>query len=930
MPNNLGLSGATNSKPAKFAPIFTSRFFSGLWTNRSPLRDATTSRLVEHYYGQAGDALIAGTNVEITNKLTLARRPGNSVFASQVYTDPDRFYSFRLFSATSPTLEDIDIIIDQANAIYSLYGGVLTDIFTKSSGAGQAYFQSVGDILYFGDGVETKKWLQTLNTWTANTLYGTDTLPFMTSFVFDSNGYIQQALGTYFPITEIAISASTTTVDPIITLTSSVNPLNNLTVGDILTFPAALPFPASFSGSNLPSPYSDLNDYSVTILTISSTQVTTTYPANSTVPFTLPAGPTATPGAFAYAINNGTPTTGAVIPSFSAVYPVAANFFQGGYTIDNQVVWVNRGLPIENWGIANTPTTPLVPIVTPDNTFAVDPSFNQIPAYVLGSGYSTGDYVLDPNGNIQYATVGGTTGATVPIWTTILDETTTDGTITWTLVYLGAMTALNGGWRYGVALVNTLDNTVSNCCPLSDPTGNFSGARGIFIPAGAGIPAITRRPLSPLNQSIIDPQADYVAIFRTTDGQDVPFLIPGQDGQTYTIRLSDYLLYGYTDTTLDVNLNNLISGAIIGENTPPLTTAINLTYHLNRIWYSIGNTVYWTSGPDTPVGNGLNGTNPLNSDTVASIVKRLVPTAAGLIVFTVSDVYIIQGNGTASNPIIPAVPLLPGIGLLSYNALDMNGPVIGLFTTDNQFIILDPSSGTTYAGLPLGDQFRLTNVDVPGQNWNPANVYVAWYVNGEDAGWYVCDGKFGWYRLMTTPAPETGYTWSPFATIVGGAGAVQNLEVTPGVHKLLIGPTGSGNILARTHDAFSDGGVPYPSNATIGSIVLTQPGQIAEVAFMTTEAVKTGTPLTLGLLIDEVLPYYTGPIDILTDWINDPPNLKPSRSLYSQRFYLDSEEGQDNTAAMRHCQVQIIFSEFDTVQNELLTFTVYGSYSQEL
>ena len=99
---------------------------------------------------------------------------------------------------------------------------------------------------------------------------------------------------------------------------------------------------------------------------------------------------------------------------------------------------------------------------------------------------------------------------------------------------------------------------------------------------------------------------------------------------------------------------------------------------------------------------------------------------------------------------------------------------------------------------------------------------------------------------------------------------------------------------------------------------------------MTTEAVKTGTPLTLGLLIDEVLPYYTGPIDILTDWINDPPNLKPSRSLYSQRFYLDSEEGQDNTAAMRHCQVQITFSEFDTVQNELLTFTVYGSYSQEL
>ena len=583
MPNNLGLAGSQPSKPPKFAPIFTSRFFSGLWTNRSPLRDATTSRLVEHYYGQAGDALIAGTNVEITNKLTLARRPGNTQFDTNTYTDPDRFYSFRLFSSTNPTDEEIDVIIDQANAIYSQRGGTLTDIFTKSAGSGQAYFQSVGDILYFGDGVETKKWLQTLNTWTAATLYGTDSLPFMTSFVFDSVGNIQQALGTYFPFTEIAISAPTATVDPIITLTSSVDPRNILTVGDILTFPIpVIPF---FAGSPLPSPYNALNDYSVTILTISSTQVTTTYPANSTVPFTLPAGPTATPGAFAYAINNGTPLTGSVVPSFSALVPGTLNHFQGGYTIDNQVVWVNRGLPVENWGIVNTPTTPLVPVVSPASTFAVDPLV-QISSYVFspGSSYSSGSYVLDPNGNIQYATIGGTTGSTVPIWTTILDETTTDGTITWTLVYIGAMTALNGGWRYGVALVNTLDNTVSNCCPLSDPTGNFVGAQGIFIPAGAGIPSITRRPLSSLSQSVIDPQADYVAIFRTTDGQAVPFLIPGQDGQTYTIRLSDYLLYGYTDTTLDVNLNNLISGAVIGENTPPLTTAINLTYHLNRIW----------------------------------------------------------------------------------------------------------------------------------------------------------------------------------------------------------------------------------------------------------------------------------------------------------------------------------------------------------
>ncbi len=235
--------------------------------------------------------------------------------------------------------------------------------------------------------------------------------------------------------------------------------------------------------------------------------------------------------------------------------------------------------------------------------------------------------------------------------------------------------------------------------------------------------------------------------------------------------LSTYLTSGYVDSTPDTGLNNLIQAALEGENTPPALGAINLTYHLNRIFYSIGNIVYWTSGPDTPDGNGINGTSPLNYDSFPSLVKRIVPTASGALVFTVSDVYLIQGSGTASSPIQSGIPLMKGVGLLSYNALDVNGSIIGFFTTDNQFCIIDPSSGVDYAGFPIGDQLRLNNGGV-GTSWNAANVYVAWHVSGEDQGWYVCDGATGWYRLMPTPTPEQGYTWSPFAQIVGGAGAV--------------------------------------------------------------------------------------------------------------------------------------------------------------
>jgi hypothetical protein len=127
---------------------------------------------------------------------------------------------------------------------------------------------------------------------------------------------------------------------------------------------------------------------------------------------------------------------------------------------------------------------------------------------------------------------------------------------------------------------------------------------------------------------------------------------------------------------------------------------------------------------------------------------------------------------------------------------------------------------------------------------------------------------------------------------------------------------------------FSDTGTPYSAYAVIGSCVLAQPGQIAEVAFLVTDAAKVGTPISLGFLADEALPYYTGPIEILKNWESDPPNLPTSKSLYSQRFYL--ADMKDMSATMRHCQIQVIFNPYDTVQNELLALTIFGAYSQEL
>lgn len=563
--------------------------------------------------------------------------------------------------------------------------------------------------------------------------------------------------------------------------------------------------------------------------------------------------------------------------------------------------------------------------------------------YVWSSGKTftlPGTNIIDSNSNQEGAYETGITGTTQPSpWNTAPNAITADPSPPLQWINEGSIPAISTpgntisatstqGWLYWIALVNTLDQTVSNVGPVSLSTGQVVKGQITFAP-GAG-----------LNVNTIDPQADYVAIFRSTDGGATPLLIPGFVNAIYTVPLKQYLEYGYVDTVPDTQLNNLLQGANSFQNTPPASGAINLSYHLQRIWYSIGNTVYWTTGPTTPIGNGVNGVSPANQAACPSQVKRLIPITQGMLVFTVSDIYIIPGNGTSTNPILPAIPYLAGVGLGNYNALDINGGLIGFYTTDRQFVIFNPSAGLSYVGVNIGDQFRLNN-GKPGQSWDPSKAYVAYNTNGEDVGWYVGDGINGWYRLIATPAPEQGnVSWSPFATIQSvdhlgatvGVTAIKSVETSPGVHNLLSAQGSSqGFILNRDVTATTDGGstgingTKYSAFAVIGSIVLANPGQLAKVAFVTTESVKTGTPLVLGIILDEALPYYQGKFDIIKTWENDPPGLPPSNSFYSQRFYLSETE---DPAHCRHLQILIQFAA-ESALNELNTLTIFGAYEVE-
>lgn len=1195
MPSEIQLTGAQSSKPIRFTPIFTERWVSGLWTQRSPLRDAASTRQEARYYGTRNDGFIDGQNVEVSNRLTIIRRPGLSQYNSQIFETVNAFYEFRLFNTN---IEQIKVMTDTTHFLYDGTGpNTQTLVWTKSVGAGQTYMQYVANILYFGNGVDQKKWIQNPQGWQASHIYTVDGLG---TFFIDSNGNLEQLTSTHIAVTSIKIASNILTVS------------FNQDVSTILTAGLDMSFAVTIA-TFLNTTTQELTITSVSGATVTADFVHTNYG-------------TLGDSGYVTILEGGTPLSGTSQPVW--------NITVGGTTQDNTALWTNRGSPTENFGIAG-PSQQQLGVVVNTNTISWKPNtyYSQLPG------------IIDANGNFQTITVAGTSGSTSPVWNTTPGGVTEDNTITWTLTrtaaqmvwqpnttysngtiiiatptggapsvfelddftavrtsgavnaYLwtvpstgtvgvfqkpfplsvgsanasatgnsllfddnstiganpiqwatmdasgtvtghtvpfpsfpnnynlvilvnlviptagnytvninhkdgmlfgigngaipisgphndpqgytqtavngypifggtntppsgsawvesfivnfptpgtytmevnyaywyhsgqtltinlngvnpapgtaptsrvsgptaptwpnfstafapgyanatevsgqlvwsnigfvtdftwnakikydaantsivdnnsyneipfeagttaitaptfvktvnglttdnpnltwintgkasivpaGNLSTFNGGWSYAIALVNTLTNTVSNAGPVTVATGSFLGASGVTITGG--LP----------DASAIDPQADYVAVFRTKDGGASYYLIPGTENQNtpYTLPLSQYLTSGYVDSTPDSGLNTLISPALNQENSPPPTGIINLTYHLSRVFGSVGNTVVWSSGPDSPIGNGIEGFSPSNVATFPSLVKRIVPTSIGALIFTVSDIYLIAGKGTAASPLFPT-PYVSGTGLLSYNALAVNGTIIYLFTTDNQLMALDPSAGQSQVGFPIGDQL---------EDWDPSQVYVTWHVSGtRDQAVYISNGSTGWYRLITAPSPETGLVWAPFAAISGGCRAVQSVEVSPGLNRLLVGPTNSGPILRRDTTTWSDNGVNYDAFVTIGSIVLAQPGQVAELDFITTDSLAIGSTPQISVLIDEIF----GTFDPMPLYVADPPQLLPSTSLYAQRFYFSQTQ---DPAICRHLQIKVSWPA-ENFQNEMLSLTIYGGFLAEL
>lgn len=829
MPNALQQAGAA-AEPSNFAPLNTDRIFTGLWTNRNPLRDAATSNNEEKYYGARQDSILGGYNSEISSKLTLRRRPGTVEYNNNIFPPINRFYSFNTFSLTN---EFIEVMADTASDVYRVGGGQKTSIWHKGT-TNSTYFLGVGNILYFTNGVENKQWDYNHNTvsnwgivapttapsadfpittsygsWLANTVFSRTTTA-AAVVILDPNGFIQVL--THYGNTGTASTITWNTASLGGTPDGGVtwqNRGNGIWSANHPTSGWDLLYHQSTDGQNY----------------------------------------------FYFAQNNGTtgPTPPTFLPGLNSI------------TADNGINWQNIGRMMQRPDLG-------------DGTLIV--------------GTNT---IEDSAGNIQTCQQAGKTGATAPNFSSIQSAFTSDpagnaqGAVIWQNA--GHIAAV----QYGYAYMNTNTEDISNMSPPSNIIATNDGHSVVVQGVGSA-----------------DPQVNSIVIFRTLHGGSTFMYLaqvanPG-GGQPWA----------YTDTTLDANLNVGWQAQVDGEGTPLPVGATCLEYHVGRIFAAVGNVVYVSSGPDAAAAGSSGNAGFDTTFTCQSKITRFWVTTLGLVVFTVRDSYIILGNG--ADQALYMIRYIANVPLLSYDAFTEFLTTGYLLTGKKMIIAFDPSAGIVEISQPIANLIN---------TYNPQACYLTFHSqeSGETA-LYAADGSVGWYRFAPTSAPESGSNWSPQAKLSVGTSAVQSVELSPGQFGLLIGPpSGGGKILSRSLTVNTDDGTPYPVRTRFGSVVVAQPGELAALAWMTLEAQNIGTAPALSVLLSEIndnLPEVQ--FEAVPRTRQDPPNLPPSRTLYSNRHSLLQNQ---MPTWCRHFQFEIDWPAEDAA-NELLTFTIFGQLWQEM
>jgi hypothetical protein len=424
MTTALQVAGAT-AEPSSFAPLHINRMTTGLWTNSNPLRDAASALYEEKFYGGRQDRLVDGVNCEISSRLTLHRRAGLGVYNKNNFPPIKRFYSWNTFTLTD---EAVKVLADTAAAVYDVTGandgsgnGANAVVWHKAAGATDTYFLGVGNTLFFTNGKENKQWVIPTGRWTANTAY------YAGDRILDPNGN-QWLCAGFYPNAITQAQVQTTQGGSVATI----NVTSNVT---------GIMVPGALYGTSVPT---------MNRVVFQPSQLNGAIITWSNVPTNVPLFAATNIGGYYVSVASAGGTSGAAPPSWS-----------GTYVTDNNILWVNQGPTIVDWGIPAPITPPSVSQTSKPNPY---PSWAASTGFCVNTASGAFLALIDENGNIQVlkTTPGlvsfGKTGASEPpSWATGTGgiNTTTDGDLTWNYGGAGTWTAGMTVSPYQVIAVTT-------------------------------------------------------------------------------------------------------------------------------------------------------------------------------------------------------------------------------------------------------------------------------------------------------------------------------------------------------------------------------------------------------------------------------------------------------------------------------------------
>jgi hypothetical protein len=364
MPGPIAAAGAV-ANPTKYAALsMGARQMTGLWTQRSPYRDAAVPYLAAKFYsGSRFDSILDGLNREISVDLTDKRAPGSIVFNALTFPGCVSYYPWKTLRNN---VEAIRVLYDGVDGtLYDATPGQKTALFTKSAGAGANRMLGLPNAqFYVGNGVDQKKWLFP-GGWQANKIVTPGTLINQGA----EPGTLYMALGGItVPIVASAVSGSGSSWQHLLYINPAQVPTKfaNL-VGVRMTF----------SGLTTDTA---LNGQTLTVSNVLSSTL-----GIIEVTFTSGTAQDYTPDTGSATTGNG--TTGGSSPAFNAT--------RLAVTQDSGQQWKCYGPAVENTGL----TAPLVPpTLTPVTGRFWQPN-TAFPQYTS---------ILDSNGNIEV--VASTTG----------------------------------------------------------------------------------------------------------------------------------------------------------------------------------------------------------------------------------------------------------------------------------------------------------------------------------------------------------------------------------------------------------------------------------------------------------------------------------------------------------------------------------------